>query len=119
MAIPNGVKVGVLAAALVAAGFLFWKNSKSTDANSFLLNEAQQFFTCSQGHDFVLTAAESRANAQQNSGIILCPQCSSASSEAHPCPACKKLMPLVGHGNIPDVCPFCKAKVNPQAPAPK
>lgn len=122
MAIPTGVKVGVIAVALAGAGFMFWKNTKAVDENDMLLTTSKQFFSCTKGHEFSLTAAQARKSASENNGIVLCPECSSAASEGIPCPNCKKLMSFVGHGLMPDICPACKKPVAPgvpSTPAPK
>lgn len=116
MAISNGIKVGVIVLALGAAVFMVFKNTKSENENDALLNSAQQTYKCSNGHEFMMTAAESRASATNNNGIVLCPQCQGPASEGYVCPSCKKVMPLVGHGSIPTSCPFCKASVDSSGP---
>lgn len=111
MAIPTAAKLGVIAVALAGAGFMFWKNSAATSDNDAILNTNLQYFSCAKGHEFQLNGAESRKNAMANNGIILCPECGAASTEGTPCPNCHKLMPFVGHGSIPEVCPLCKKPV--------
>ena len=39
---------------------------------------------------------------------LWCPKCGKAlTKRAVRCPSCKKLVPLVGHGQVPPTCPSC------------
>lgn len=110
MPIPNGIKVGVAVAAFAAAGYLVWRNVSSSDPNDETFNTMTQYFSCAKDHEFTLTAAETRRNASQNNGIILCPQCQAPAGDRFQCPHCKKLVEPVDHGQMPTSCRHCKQK---------
>lgn len=112
MPIPSGVKIGVAVACAAAAAFLTFRNMNTPlDENDAIMNSRVDYYRCGKQHEFNLTAKESRKISSENGGVIVCPQCGSSSSEVIPCPHCKKMLDLVGHGMMPETCAFCKQKL--------
>jgi Zn finger protein HypA/HybF involved in hydrogenase expression len=112
MPIPTGVKVGVLMACVLVTGYFTYKNMAGpVNENEEILNNRIEYFRCGKNHEFNMPAKDSRRIASDNGGVVVCPECNGSSSEVFPCSNCKKMVDFVGHGMIPDKCPYCKQKM--------
>ncbi|HLO40440.1 MAG TPA: hypothetical protein VK176_05400 [Phycisphaerales bacterium] len=108
MAISNGIKIGVLVAALGATAFFTWRNLNQKVDGDDTFTTAIQYYKCSANHEFEMTAEKARATARENNGMVLCPTCKAISTDMYKCSKCSKFLELVGHGQLPKVCPHCK-----------
>jgi hypothetical protein len=110
----NIVKVSIIVVALGAAGYLGWKNMTKPLDGVDEMNTAIQWFKASDGREFSLTAGEARKSATANNGIVLDPVSGKPATEMFKCPntSCGKLLELVGHGQHPETCTHCKAKLD-------
>lgn len=63
------------------------------------------------GHGFTLTLHELFKSGKYDDGVR-CPKCGKGECRrSHQCHACRGMIPIVGHGDLPDHCPHCKVRV--------
>ena len=106
-------KVGLILITLVAlaqAGYLTWSylNRPAPDGE----DKAAEF-VCGNagcGAEFTKTRAELVALNAASPDAVPCPVCGKAFTHRAircPTPTCRKMVPLVGHGQVPGKCPSC------------
>ncbi len=108
MKIKKIALVTLAVAALAQAGFLTWSyvNQPSLDGEDIPAD-----FVCAApgcGVEFSKTREELVALRQSSPEGVPCPACGKAlTKRAVHCPSCQKLVPLVGHGRVPEKCAQC------------
>jgi len=95
--------------ALAQAGYLAWGyfRAPAADGEDRILE-----FVCTApgcGGEFTKTREQLALDQRSNpDGAATCPKCGKAlTHRAVRCPSCKKLVALVGHGQVPPTCPNC------------
>ena len=108
----SGKKLGLLLICLLALGqaaYLTWGyfHQPAPDGEDRPVD-----FVCVApgcGTEFIKTRPQLLQDQRSNpDGAVTCPKCGKAlTKRAVRCPSCKKLVPLVGHGQVPPTCPSC------------
>ncbi len=109
----NSIKVGLLVAALAGAGFLFYRNLAGPSESGVDMGQPT-YWVCRNeacGKDFEISLAE-LAKKRDDNGRVACTFCGQLkTTRANPCPSCSRNLEFIGHGDLPEVCPYCKANV--------
>lgn len=111
----NQVKGGIIFLALVAAGFMFYRYMTAKSDSGVDLSEPS-FWVCHNegcGKDFEIPLSVlATRKKNDDTSPLTCPHCGSAKvSRANKCPNCGRNIEFVGHGEFPENCPHCKAKI--------
>ena len=100
------------AAFLAVAGIVFINNQGPKDNGEGL--DRLDYYTCQNcGEEFSMTLAElNEAKVHPETGLPVCPNCGEYTvTHAYPCPNCGRHLKLVGHGQLPDICPHCGHRI--------
>lgn len=109
----NSIKVIVLVAAVAGAGFFFYRSLSGPPESGVDMGQPT-YWVCRNeacGKDFEISLSEF-AKSKDESGRVKCPACGQMKTQrANKCPSCSRNLELVGHGDLPEVCPHCKANI--------
>jgi len=108
----NVVLTTIAVLALGAAALIITNSLKGQDTGEGM--DTEHAFLCQEcGHGFQITKGQlARERRDGGGGNPECPECGTRkTSHAVLCEECGGHLQTIGHGQIPDVCPHCDARL--------